>query len=287
MEFQVTTDLSKLQPQVIEANFEETKAWLKNALAPYQSMVVSEDAIASAKTDRATINRLKKTLDDKRKAVKRQWVQPYIEWETKVNELIKMCDDASENIDTQVKQFENAVKQQKRDELESFFNENAIAADVDFYITFEQIFDSKWLNSTVKIDSAKEAIENIIQETVDDLKVIADLESDFNEELFLDYKTNHDIKRVIAKNKELSEVKAKSEARKSLSNDWKAAEKVKLPWESETPQEKPKESTEEHEKMYDLLLQLKLTAKKAKALNQFMAESGIEVVQSKMKENKS
>ena len=287
MEFQVTTDLSKLRPQVIEANFEETKAWLENALSPYKSMVVSEDAIASAKTDRATINRLKKTLDEKRKAVKRQWVQPYIEWENKVNELIKMCDDASENIDNQVKKFEDAIKQQKRDELESFFNENATAADVDFYVTFEQIFNQKWLNSTVKINTAKEEIEAIIQQTVDDLKSIADLESDYAEELFLDYKQNHDIKSVLSKNKALKEMKKASGSRTSLSDEWKAAENIKLPWEDEAPKKAPKESEKEPEKIYDLLLQLKLSEKQARNLKKFMASEGIEVVQSKMKENKS
>ena len=287
MEFQVTTDLSKLQPQVIEANFAETKAWLKNALAPYQAMVVSEDAIKSAKEDRATINKLKKSLDDKRKAIKKQWVQPYLEWEGKVNELIQMCDDASANIDNQVKAFENATKDSKKVELEQYFKEQSTGAAVDFYITFEQIFNPKWLNSTVSLDTAKAQIDEIVQETVDDLKVIADLESDFAEELFLVYKETHDIKKVIAKNKALGEIKAVSSAQKTLSDDWKAAENIRLPWETEAPQEKNKEEEKPKEKMYDLLLQLKLSEKQARSLKKFMATEGIEVVQSKMKENKS
>lgn len=286
MEFTVTTDLSKLQPQVIEANFAETKAWLQNALAPYQAMVVSEDAIKSAKDDRANINRLKKTLDDKRKAIKRQWVQPYIEWENKVNELIKMCDEASANIDTQVKNFENASKEQKKAELEKFFNENAVAADVDFYVTFEQVFSPKWLNATVKVETAMQEIENIIQETVDDLKVIGDLESEYAEELYLDYKQNHDIKRVISRNKALSEMKTATNVRKQRTDDWKVPDGIKPPWEEETPQTAKNADKLQQEKSYDLLLQLRLTEKQARNLKKFMAAEGIEVVQSKMKENK-
>lgn len=289
MEFTVTTDLSKLQPQVIEANFAETKAWLQKALAPYQSMVVSEDAIKSAKDDRATINRLRKTLDDKRKAVKKQWVQPYLEWESKVNELIKMCDDASANIDTQVKSFENDVKEQKKAELEKFFNENASAADVDFYINFEMCFNPKWLNSTVKLDDAKDEIDRYIEETVDDLRTIADLESDYNEELFTTYKETHDIKSVLARNKALIEVKKANEARTKPVGEWAASENIKLPWGEETPQTMPKaqeKACDKPEKMYDLLLQLKLTMEQAKNIKRIMGELGIEIVKSKMKENK-
>ena len=287
MEFTVTTDLSKLQPQVIEANFEETRKWLENALAPFSAMVVSENEIADAKKKRAEINKVKTALDEKRKSVKRQWVAPYLTWEKKVNELIALCDSASKNIDEQVKGFENGNKEQKKAELEAFFKEGASAADVDFYITFEQIFNPKWLNSTVKIETAKEEIDKIIQETVDDLVTIADLESDFAEELFLVYKETHDIKKVIAKNKALGEIKAVSSAQKTPPSDWKAAENIKLPWDNETPQTGAGAQETPKEKSYDLLLQLRLTEKQARNLKKFMATEGIEVVQSKMKENKS
>ena len=286
MEFVVTTDLTKLQPNEIQSNFDETRKWLESALAPYTAMVVSEDAIADAKKKRAEINRVKSALDEKRKSVKRQWVKPYLTWEKQVNELIALCDDASANIDTQVKSFENDVKEQKKAELEKFFNENATAADVDFYINFEMCFNPKWLNSTVKIETAKDEIDKYIEETVDDLKTIADLESDYNEELFTTYKETHDIKRVLARNKALAEMKKANEARTKPSDEWKSSENVNLPWGEETPQTMPKTQKEKPEKMYDLLLQLKLTMEQAKNIKRIMGELGIEIVKSKMKENK-
>lgn len=287
MEFEVRTNLALMQPQKIESNVAEVKSWLQNALEPYKNMVVSEDAIKSAKEDRAKINKLKSAIDDKRKSTKKMWVSPYVQWESEVNELLALCDEASKNIDEQVKQFENAVKQQKRDELESFFNEQASAADVDFYITFEQIFNPKWLNNTVKIDAAKEEIEKAVEDTVDDLKMIADLESDYSEELFLIYKETHDIKSVIARNKALTAFRNSDKARASDEDAWKDAENIKLPWGDEPPQTAPKTPQKEPEKMYDLLMQLKLTKQQAINLKKFMATEGIEVVQSKMKESKA
>ena len=286
MEFEVRTNLALMQPQKIESNIAEVKSWLINALEPYKNMVVSEDAIASAKQDRAKINKLKNAIDEKRKTTKKQWVQPYVTWEAEVNELLGLCDEASGNIDSQIKSFENEIKEQKRAELEKFFNENAVAADVDFYVTFEQVFSPKWLNATVKVETAMQEIENIIQETVDDLKVIGDLESEYAEELYLDYKQNHDIKRVISRNKALSEMKTATNVRKQRTDDWKVPDGIKPPWEEETPQTAKNADKLQQEKSYDLLLQLRLTEKQARNLKKFMAAEGIEVVQSKMKENK-
>ena len=286
MEFEVRTNLALMQPQKIESNIAEVKSWLINALEPYKNMVVSEDAIASAKQDRAKINKLKNAIDEKRKTTKKQWVQPYVTWEAEVNELLGLCDEASGNIDSQIKSFENEMKEQKRAELEKFFNENASAADVDFYINFEMCFNPKWLNSTVKIETAKDEIDKYIEETVDDLKTIADLESDYNEELFTTYKETHDIKRVLARNKALAEMKKANEARTKPSDEWKSSENVNLPWGEETPQTMPKTQKEKPEKMYDLLLQLKLTMEQAKNIKRIMGDLGIEIVKSKMKENK-
>ena len=280
MEFEVRTNLALMQPQKIESNIAEVKSWLINALEPYKNMVVSEDAIASAKQDRAKINKLKNAIDEKRKTTKKQWVQPYVTWEAEVNDLLGLCDEASGNIDSQIKSFENEIKEQKRAELEKFFNENASAADVDFYINFEMCFNPKWLNSTVKIETAKDEIDRYIEETVDDLKTIADLESEYNEELFTTYKETHDIKRVLARNKALAEVKKANEARTKTSDEWKSSEIVNLPWGEETPQTMPKTQKEKPEKMYDLLLQLKLTMEQAKNIKRIMGDLGIEIVKS-------
>lgn len=286
MEFEVKTNLALMQPQKIESNVAEVREWLLKVLEPYKNLVVTEDAIAEAKQNRADINRLKKAIDEKRKATKKMWVSPYVLWENDVNSLLSLCDEAAQNIDSQVKSFEEEKKKQKKAELEAFFNEQAKAADVDFYVTFEQIFDPKWLNTTVSIASAKEKIESIVQETVDDIKVIADLDSDFAEELFLEYKESHDIKRVLSKNKSLNETRTHFESRRETLAGVDASAKVNSPPETETPQNVSQMPEKEKTKKYDLLLQLRLTEKQARMLKKYMDNDGIEVVQSKMKESK-
>ena len=59
MDFVVNTDLSVL-PQQIDWNFEELKGQIAPKLAYYQNLVVTEDSIKAAKSDKAKLNQLVK-----------------------------------------------------------------------------------------------------------------------------------------------------------------------------------------------------------------------------------
>ena len=53
MEFEILSDLSAINPQHIDTNFPAVRDWLERELAPYAGMVVTEDAVSSAKEARA------------------------------------------------------------------------------------------------------------------------------------------------------------------------------------------------------------------------------------------
>ena len=279
MEFHVTTNLAQMQPQKIDSNVAEVKEWLQGVLEPYKNMVVSEDAIASAKTDKANINKLRKAIDDKRKLIKKQWVTPYLEFEKQVNECLELCDSAYNNINEQVSAFENQVKEQKKEIIKTYFDEAVREADCDSYIKFEDCFDQKWLNSTVKTETVFEAIDRLVETTNEDIKTIADLESEYAAELFLEYSVCHDIRKVLQKERELKDMAAR-----------RAAVTQKIPTPMQTPTEDvkapqtPQNNATATAKRYDLLMQLRLTRQQAVWLKDVLTKNGIEVVQSKMKE---
>lgn len=282
MEFKVTTDLSVIQPQSIESNFRETKEWLQNALAPYQNMVVSEDAISTAKVDRANINKLKKTLDDKRKAVKKQWLEPYTKWEEQVTELIKMCDDASGNIDTQVKKFEEAVKEDKLKALKIYFKGQANGMSVSDYVTFDDLFDKRWLNVTSKTETVMEEIRGLLTNVQDDLRTIRNLNSEHELALLEEYKRTHSIRDVLAKEKALKDIKAQ-EANRKASGSVKAEENVPaspvkenattgaVEGQSKSPEQIPQKK----EKVYTLQFEVELTKTQMFELKDFFESHNI------------
>ena len=76
IEFEVLTDLAPVTETHIDTNFEAVKAWLTETLAPYESMIVTPDAIADAKRDRANIRKVADSIDSQRKAIKKLWNTP-------------------------------------------------------------------------------------------------------------------------------------------------------------------------------------------------------------------
>lgn len=69
-------------------NFDELKAYLEERLEAYRDVVYTEDRVDMAKTDKKTLSKLKKTLDERRKEIKRIYMAPYLDAEAKIKELM-------------------------------------------------------------------------------------------------------------------------------------------------------------------------------------------------------
>ena len=105
MEFNLSTDIKQSIPNAIVFNFEELKAELSEKIKPYETLAVTEDDLKSAKSDKATLNKLKKALNDKKVEVKKEYISPLENFEKQVKELVEIIDKGVNNIDTQVKDF--------------------------------------------------------------------------------------------------------------------------------------------------------------------------------------
>lgn len=209
----------------IRANFAETKAALEELTAPYKNLIVTADMVDVAKSDRAKIRKVENSIDEYRKTVKRMYSRPLAEFEEKCKELTSICKDASDNLDEQVKEFENAEKQKKIDTLEFFFQEQP-KKHGDF-ISFMDVYDERWKNVTFSIDSAKEIICEAIKKTDTEVDIIKALNSPFEVTLLYEYKVCHDITKVLQQ-KAVLEEEAKKEIERAKAE---AAVKAK-----ETPQ---------------------------------------------------
>lgn len=169
MDFQIHTDLNAL-PSVIDYNHEELKTWLSESLEYYNSLIVTEDSIKDAKADKAKLNALKKAIDDERKKVKKSCLAPYEAFEKKVKELLALIDAPVLAIDTQVKAFEEIKKNEKKAEIEEYFNFNV--GHLKDLLKLEMIWDNRWLNVTFAMKDIEESISNSIKKVFTDLNVI-------------------------------------------------------------------------------------------------------------------
>ena len=158
------TDLDTI-PKVINWNYEELKSALRSQLEVYKNLVVSPDAIKSAKSDRAKLNKLATAVEEYRKDVKRRCLEPYNALEANCKELVSIIKEPMSAIDEQVKVFEDKEKKDKYDELKAHFEKKVGDEDIDF----ELILNPKWANKTLKTEELKGEIEDHIDRVKEEI----------------------------------------------------------------------------------------------------------------------
>lgn len=276
-EFKITTDLAPLKSFVIESNFEEVKAWLEQNLEPYKNMAVREEDIPVAKTYRATIRKVKANLDESRKTAKAAALAAYEPFEKKCKVLTGLCDDAASALDTQIKNYENAKKEEKITSLRMYFDTN-IDERLKDYLKFEDIYDSKWGNATVAVESAQKDIAEAIMRCKADVDTIRSLESEFETTLLDFYSRTHDITETIRRNSELTkrkQLEAQREAEARRIAEERLTEQQKARKSQQTAQQIPTQSQQKEEPTVELDFRVWLTKTQMGLLKRFLIENKI------------
>lgn len=167
MELQVS-EIQALEP--IKFNYEDLKANLTEKVSTYKNLVYNEENIKDAKADRALLNKLSSAINDEKKRIKNLLLEPYADFETKCKELMAIVDEASNNIDIQVKAFEQKVKDEKLKEIMGFWIENV--GEYNDLIDFDLVFNQSWLNASYSMNKVKTDINHIFEKTKMDLSTL-------------------------------------------------------------------------------------------------------------------
>lgn len=209
-------------PEKISFNYEELKAELTEKVAFYETLVYTDDQVKDAKADRATLNKLKKTLNDERIRREKEYMQPFNEFKAQVNEIIGIIDKPIAVIDKQVKEFEDQKKANKQNAIEELF------ATIGFqnFVTLEKIWDPKWLNASVSMKSIEEQMRSRMYQIGDDVLTLHNL-PEFGFEATEVYKQTLDINKAIKEAQRMAEItkaKADAEAKKKAAEESRKAE---------------------------------------------------------------
>ena len=232
MEFNLSTDIKQSIPNAIVFNFEELKAELSEKIKPYETLAVTEDDLKSAKSDRATLNKLKKALNDKKVEVKKEYISPLESFEKQVKELVEIIDKGVNNIDTQVKDFEKKELDEKLKEIASFYVEEF----PDYYevLKLERVIPEKWQNKTCKLETIKQEIRDKVFKFENDIKVIKAMKLECEEQMLDAYVETLDMSAALQKKHEFEEMQ---NALKKMSKSEPAKEEITST--AETVQEQP------------------------------------------------
>lgn len=223
MEFQLLTDMNT-GIQAIDFNYEAIKADLSQKLEQYQGLVVTEDGIKEAKKDRAALNNLKKALDEKRIATKKQYLAPFDAFESKVKELISLVDKPVVAIDTQIKEYERRENEKKTAEITQFFD--ASVGGLKELVSFAQLWNPRWLNDSYKMGEIKAEITAAVCQINDNVQIIKAMGLTYEQEVLNVLFSTLDLTQALKKKAVLEEQQARMEAIKAAQEAAKPVETV-------------------------------------------------------------
>ena len=234
--------------QKIGWNKEQIMAAVQQITEQYEGMTYTEEQMVDAKRDRATLNAMKTEISNRRIEVKKALLAPYDAFEAEVKEVVALIEKPIKMIDEQTSAYEQRLKDEKKERLVEFFKENV--GELESVLTFDMIFNPKWLNKSASDKSCKDEIKAAIQQTKDDLTVIdGTIEERYRanaKDLYI--RSGRDLRKVLAEVGRMREVDRKAEeerlAREEAERkaaEAKQEEPVKEPEPINPPQEEEKQ----------------------------------------------
>lgn len=190
-------------------NKEEFMEFVTSITEQYNGLTYTEDQMKAAKEDRATLNSMKKAISDRRIEVKNAVMAPYTQFEKEVKEVVSLIEKPMSMIDGQIKEYEERTKAEKKQKLEDFFRE--ISTEYDF-LTFDKVFEQKYLNTSVSLKKAKEDIQQKVERIATDYRSIDSFASEKYRGAAKDvYTRTLNLSAALAEDKRLTEIDRKQE----------------------------------------------------------------------------
>lgn len=198
-----------VNPQVgtIDFNLDGLKEALAEEIEIYKNLIVTEDNIQASKRDLAALRKIRTQIDDRKKAVKKAFIEPYTQFENEVKEAFAILDEPINHIDSQIKEFEEQRKAEKKEHCREVYL--AAIGDMADFIPFERIFNEKWLNATAKDKDITDTIETEIIRVKNDLNAIHALGSEIENECIEAYKVAGTLTAAIQRNSDYLKAKSK------------------------------------------------------------------------------
>ena len=267
--FEIKSDaLAVIQTLNIEANFAEMETALTEMLEPYKKMVVLD--VPAAKSARAYVNKVKKSINDSRLTVKKLYSQPLAAFEDKCKALTAMCDEAAGNIDQQIKDFEAKEREIKLNALRNYFNSSA--KGIEDYITWERVYNPKWENKSYGTGQCEDDIDQAINQTIANVEVIKAMHSPHEASLLAVLAQSGNMGDVLAQKALCEKLEAKAEEPEpdgidDIIPETKAGDRENAPISHERPKEV---------KLYTFTLEFTTTREKAFLVRDFFEKNNIE-----------
>ena len=157
----------------IASNMDALEAHVKKVIADYEGAtydLASAQAIKDAKHDRSYLNGIKKEIDERRKAVKREYSKPLDAFERRCKQITAIIDESTDAIKAQLDEAEQTRKDALYSRLQQHYEEFAgLLAPV---VPYERLHEPQWLNKTFGEIEAQQALEAKVSDVARDWETL-------------------------------------------------------------------------------------------------------------------
>ena len=187
--------------QVIQWNYQELKQEITETVQEYETSVYSDDMIRQAKSDRAKLRKFVDAMEAKRKEIKKKYLDPYEQFEREEKELVSIVQKAINNIDSQIKGFEERQRAEKTEQIREFYEDNI--HDIGQYLPFERVFRPEYTNASASMKTIKAEILEMIQRVDEGLAILNEVDSKFIGDMKAVFLKTYDIGQAMAERNRL------------------------------------------------------------------------------------
>lgn len=196
--------------QKIDWNFEDLKTEITASALEYETSVYTDDTIKAAKADRAKLNKFIDALTGKRTEIRKALLKPDEQFGQEIKELTGIVQKAIDNIDAQVKGYEERQREEKTAKVREFYEENI--HDLSSILPFERVFKPEYANASTTMKSIKEDILALIQKVDEGLAIINEVDSKFAGDMKEVFLRTYDIGAAMAERNRLEAAEEKRKA---------------------------------------------------------------------------
>lgn len=170
----------------IYQQLEQMSIEIDNEVNQALALDCTEESKQEVKKARANINKIKTELEDRRKTIKEQILQPYMQFESMYNSLIKdKLVYADDTLKTRILNIETQQINEKRENIKAYFEEYLESLHITF-VHWDQLNIKIGLSDSEK--KLREQVKSKLDIIANDIKLI-ELE-EYRNDILLEYKEN-------------------------------------------------------------------------------------------------
>lgn len=228
-------------PGQISANFDALEARVDAILKDYEgwqpSAESAEDVRQCANT-RKYLNGLAKQIDERRKAVKNEYLRPLNAFESRSNAIRDKIKQTVARIQAVEKEADEARKRDKENQLREHYE--AVAGLLADVVPYEAIADPKWLNKSPHVETCKKELEDRCRKVASDWDALKSLDlGEFYEQAELRFFQTLDLGEATAWAHKLAEDKRRLDAMKAEMASYREEEPEPADYQPEEAQPAP------------------------------------------------